>query len=140
NVRDIIFTPLQMDHSSFGFSHSADTNIATGYQHINSTNQEEAKAWRWDSTITYAAGGIFSTTGDMYKWAQAIVAQKIISVESWNAMFTPHLEHYGYGLYIDSVWGKKSISHGGGLPGFISYLCCFIDEDVTITLLNNYGW
>jgi CubicO group peptidase (beta-lactamase class C family) len=140
NVRDIIFMPLQMTHSFFGFSHSADTNIAKGYQHINSTGQEEAKAWRWDSTITYAAGGIFSTTGDMNKWAQAIVDQKILSGDSWKAMFTPHLEHYGYGLYIDSVWGKKSISHGGGLPGFISYLCCYINEDVTITLLNNYGW
>src|SRR4051812_19376046 len=68
NVRDIIFTPLQMHHSLFDFSHSADTNIATGYQHINSDKQEEAKAWKWDSTVTYAAGAIFSTTGDMYKW------------------------------------------------------------------------
>jgi len=140
NVRDVIFTPLQMTHSFFGFTQSADTNIATGYQHLNSTAQEEAKAWRWDSTITYAAGGIFSTTSDMYKWAQAIVDQKILTSESWKAMFIPRLEHYGYGVYIDSVWSKKSLSHGGGLPGFISYLCCYPDEDVTIALLNNYGW
>lgn len=140
NVRNIIFTPLQMNHSFFGFSHSADTNIATGYQRINSTTQEEAKAWRWDSTITYAAGGIFSTTGDMHKWARALADQKILSSESWKAMLTPRLEHYGYGFYIDSVSGARSISHGGGLPGFISYLCCYVSEDVTITLLNNYGW
>ena len=72
NIRDLIFTPLQMEHSLFDFSHSTDTNIAKGYQSISTKRQIEATAWRWDSTITYAAGGIWSTTSDMYKWAQAI--------------------------------------------------------------------
>ncbi|MEP6465900.1 MAG: serine hydrolase, partial [Parafilimonas sp.] len=140
NVRDIIFTPLQMNHSLFDFKHSLDTNIATGYQTINDSIQKEATAWRWDSTVTYAAGGIWSTTNDMYKWAQAIANKKILSAESWKGMLTPHLEKYGYGFFIDSLYGKKTIAHGGGLPGFISYLCYFPDEDVTIILLNNEGW
>jgi len=114
NVHDIIFDPLQMTHSFFDFKHSADTNIATGYQSISDADQTEASAWRWDSTVTYAAGGIFSTTSDMYKWAQAIANKKILSADSWKAALTPRLEHYGYGWYIDSLFGKKTISHGGG--------------------------
>jgi len=39
NVRDIIFMPLQMDHSLFDFKHSADTNIATGYQTLKDSIQ-----------------------------------------------------------------------------------------------------
>jgi CubicO group peptidase (beta-lactamase class C family) len=140
NVRDMIFTPLHMDHSLFDFKHSADANIATGYQTLNDSVQKEASAWRWDSTVTYAAGGIWSTTGDMYKWAQATADKKILSDDSWKAMLVPHLEKYGYGVYIDSLFGKQTISHGGGIPGFISYLCYFPSEDVTIVLLNNYGW
>jgi CubicO group peptidase (beta-lactamase class C family) len=139
NVRDIIFTPLQMNHSLFDFSHSPDTNIATGYQTLNDSIQKEASAWRWDSTVTYAAGAIWSTTGDMYKWAQAIADKKILSTESWKAMLTPHLNKYGYGVYIDSLFGKQTISHGGGIPGFIAYLCYYSAEDVTIILLNNKG-
>jgi len=139
NVRDIIFTPLQMNHSLFDFSHSLDTNIATGYQTINASMQKEASAWRWDSTVTYAAGAIWSTTGDMYKWAQAIADKKILSADSWKAMLTPHLDKYGYGVYIDSLFGKQTISHGGGIPGFIAYLCYYPQEDVTIILLNNEG-
>ena len=139
NVRDIIFTPLQMNHSLFDFSHSRDTNIATGYQTINASMQKEASAWRWDSTVTYAAGAIWSTTGDMYKWAQAIADKKILSADSWKAMLTPHLDKYGYGVYIDSLFGKQTISHGGGIPGFIAYLCYYPQEDVTIILLNNEG-
>lgn len=140
NVRDIIFTPLQMNHSLFDFKHVSDTNIATGYQTLNDSIQKKASAWRWDSTVTYAAGGIWSTTGDMYKWAQAIANKKILSAESWKAMLTPHLEKYGYGVFIDSLFGKKTISHGGGIPGFIAYLCYYPDEDITIILLNNWGW
>ncbi|HEX5152325.1 MAG TPA: serine hydrolase [Parafilimonas sp.] len=140
NVRDIIFTPLQMTHSLFDFKHSPDTNIATGYQTLNDSVQKEASAWRWDSTVSYAAGAIWSTTEDMYKWTQAVARKKILSADSWKAVFTPHLDHYGYGWYIDSLFDKKAISHGGGIPGFIAYLCYYPEEDVAIILLNNYGW
>ncbi len=140
NVRDIIFTPLQMDHSLLDFKHSPDSNIATGYQTLNDSIQKEATAWRWDSTVTYAAGGIWSTTSDMYKWANAVANKEILSESSWKAAFTPHLEHYGYGWFIDSLYGKKNVAHGGGLPGFIAYLCYYPDDNATIILLNNEGW
>ncbi len=140
NVHDIILTPLQMDHSLFDFKHSADTNIATGYQTLNNSEQIEASAWRWDSTVSYAAGAIWSTTGDMYKWVQAIADKKILSADSWKAMFTPRVDKYGYGVYVDSLFGKQTISHGGGIPGFIAYLCYYPGEDVAIILLNNRGW
>jgi CubicO group peptidase (beta-lactamase class C family) len=140
NVRDIIFTPLQMAHSLFNFKHSTDTDIATGYQTINDTSQIEASAWRWDSTVTYAAGAIFSTTGDMYQWAKAIGNKKILSPGSWKAALTPRLEHYGYGWYIDSLYGHTTIVHGGGLPGFMAYLCYYPGQAITIILLSNEGW
>jgi CubicO group peptidase (beta-lactamase class C family) len=140
NVRDIIFKPLHMDHSLFNFKHSSDTDIATGYQAISDTSQIEASAWRWDSTVTYAAGGIFSTTGDMYKWSKAIANKEILSRDSWKAALTPHLQDYGYGFFIDSLYGHKAIIHGGGIPGFTAYLCYYPHEDVTIILLNNQGW
>ena len=140
NVRDIIFTPLQMNHSFFDFKHSADTNIAIGYKPLDDTIQKEASAWRWDSTVTYAAGGIWSTTSDVYRWAQAIAGKKILAPESWKAMMTPHLEHYGYGLYIDSLLGTIEVYHGGGIPGFTANFCYYPAKDVTIILLTNQGW
>lgn len=140
NVRDIIFTPLQMNHSLFDFKHLPDTNIATGYQTLNDSVQKEASAWRWDSTVTYAAGGIWSTTGDMYKWAQAVADHKILSAESWKAMTTPHLGHYGYGLFIDSLFGMQQIYHGGGIPGFSANFCYYPANHSIIILLTNQGW
>ena len=138
NIRDIIFTPLQMTHSLFDFRDSKDTNIAIGYKKLN--EKEQSIAQRWDSTVTYAAGGIFSTTGDMYKWAKAVAGKEILSAASWKAAFTPYLEHYGYGWFIDTLYGERSVSHGGGLPGFMSDFTYYPDKDVTIILLNNEGY
>ena len=138
NIRDIIFTPLQMTHSLFDFANSKDTNIAVGYKKFN--ENEQLIAQRWDSTVTYAAGGIFSTVGDLYKWIKAIANKEILSADSWEAALSPHLEHYGYGWFIDSLYGKKSISHGGGLPGFMADVTFYPDEDAIIILLNNEGY
>lgn len=140
NVRDIIFTPLQMGHSFFDFRHMPGTQIATGYKEISKDQQTEAVAWRWDSTVTYAAGGIYSTTADLYKWTQAIAQRKILSAASWQAMLTPYANTYGYGINVDSVFGKVFYAHGGGIPGFISYVSYFPADDVSIILLCNQGW
>jgi CubicO group peptidase (beta-lactamase class C family) len=138
NIRDIIFTPLQMTHSLFDFRNSKDTNIAIGYKKLN--EKEQSIAQRWDSTVTYAAGGIFSTTGDMYRWAKAVAGKEILSAASWKTAFMPHMEHYGYGWFIDSLYGEKFVSHSGGLPGFMSDFTYYPDKDVTIILLNNEGY
>ena len=140
NVRDIIFTPLNMNHSLFDFTHSPDTDRATGYQTLNDTVQKIASAWRWDSTVSYAAGGIWSNTGDMYKWAEAIAHGDILSRASWQEMLTPHLDKYGFGIYINTLFGEKAYSHGGGIPGFIAYLSYYPDKEVTVILLGNQGW
>jgi hypothetical protein len=138
NIRDIIFTPLQMTHSLFDFRDSKDSNIAIGYKKLN--DKEQIITQRWDSTVTYAAGGIFSTTGDMYKWAKAVANKEIISADSWKKALTPNLAHYGYGWFIDSMYGNKFIAHGGGLPGFMADFTYYPGEDITIILLNNEGW
>jgi len=73
----------------------------------------------------------------MYKWARAIAANQILSKDSWKQAFTPHLGNYGYGWWIDSLYGKNYVTHSGGVPGFMSNLMYYPGEDVTIILLNN---
>ena len=49
-------------------------------------------------------GGVLSTTGDLYKWHQALEGEAILSREAKTKLFTPHVpedeegsSHYGYG-------------------------------------------
>lgn len=137
-VRKLIFDPLQMQHSGFDFRHLADTNKTTGYQTLNAN--ERVIAQRWDSTVTYSAGAIYSSCSDLYKWTKAIAQRQILSSTSWEQAFTPHLQHYGYGFFIDTLFGRQCIRHSGGLPGFVSYLSYYPAEDITIILLNNKGY
>ena len=137
-VRKLLFDPLQMQHSGFDFRHLADTNKTTGYQTLNAN--ERIIAQRWDSTVTYSAGAIYSTCSDLYKWTKAIAQRQILSSTSWEQAFTPHLQHYGYGFFIDTLFGRQCIRHSGGLPGFVSYLSYYPAEDITIILLNNKGY
>jgi len=135
-IREIIYEPLQMMRSGFDFIHLNDTSKATGYAILNDTLQQPAHLI--DSTVSYAAGAMYSTTGDLYKWAKAIADKKILSAGLWEKAFTPYKENYGYGWIIDSLNGKYYVGHSGGTLGFTSYVLYFPNEDVTIILLNNF--
>ena len=69
-VREMIFDPLQMNHSGFDFKNLIDTNKTQGYLILS---RDSVKTnYTVDSTVYYSAGGIYSTSTDMYKWAKAI--------------------------------------------------------------------
>jgi len=136
-LRQLIFAPLGMQHTGFDFINLKDTAKATGYDAFDSSHHNIAV--KWDSTVTYSAGSIYSTTGDLYKWSKAIAKGELLSVASWKQAFTPNLGNYGYGWWIDTLYGNKYITHSGGLPGFMSNFVYYPDKDITIILLNNFG-
>ncbi len=136
-VRQLIFSPLRMNHTGFDFINFHSGSKTTGYLTADADKPEPAVLM--DSTVTYSAGAIYSTTGDLYKWARAIAKGEILSKKSWQDAFTPHLEHYGDGWWIDTLFGQKYITHSGGLQGFMSNFMYYPDKDITIILLNNFG-
>lgn len=85
----------------------------------------------------FSAGAIISTVEDLYKWNQALFGNKVISPASLNKMTTPYMNHYGYGLGIDSFQHHLSIGHTGGIPGFVSYLVNYPKDDLVIVVLSN---
>jgi CubicO group peptidase (beta-lactamase class C family) len=96
-----------------------------------------------DMSLPYAAGSLYSTVEDLYKWDQALYTDKLISASSKRTMFTPGLEHYAYGWNVetlpagDPATGQTAISHGGGINGFNTLEVRLIDEHDLILALNN---
>ena len=91
-----------------------------------------------------AAGNLYSTVEDLYKWNEALFGSKLLSDESLQAAFTPvevkddsGKMPYGFGWIVDEYRGLKRISHSGGLQGFVSYLLRFPDFHMTIAVLHN---
>ena len=134
-VHETIFNPLQMPHSGFNFRNLSSPFKATGYSVFYNGRQTEAADM--DSTVLYSAGGIYSTTGDLYKWIKAISGQQILTSDSWKQAFTPHKGNYGFGWAIDSLYGKKYITHTGVTANFSGLLLYFPDEDISLILLSN---
>lgn len=134
-VRERILQPLGMSHSGFDFAHVKDAEKAKGYFTLASTKATPAPIV--DSTIAYSAGALYSTVEDLYKWEKAIKTDKILKPASWNRIFTPYMNKYGYGWGIDSLYGKLTTSHSGGIHGFSSFLLRVPEEDLVVIMMDN---
>jgi CubicO group peptidase (beta-lactamase class C family) len=137
-AREMIFSPLEMSHSGFDYKNLPDTNKSQGYDFLD--NEKIRKNITVDSTVYFSAGAMYSTVGDLLKFASGLMSHQLINDSSMQQAFTPFKENYGYGFYVDSLIGRQYIRHSGGLPGFVSEFIYYPNEDVTIILLNNVGY
>lgn len=134
-VRKYIFTPLKMTHSGFDFTHLRSNEKAIGYFKLNDKEKQEAPIV--DSSVSFSAGAIYSTTGDLYLWHKALQKNNILSRQQQEKAYTPVKHNYGYGWGIDSIEGKRRVSHGGGIHGFITTIARVPEDDICIVLLSN---
>ncbi|MEP6711533.1 MAG: serine hydrolase [Ferruginibacter sp.] len=134
-VHKYIFTPLQMIHSGFDFTNLKSNNKAIGYFSLN--DKEAPTAPIVDSTVSFAAGAIYSTTGDLYLWHNGLESNTILSKTQQEKAYAPVKNNYGYGWGIDSIEGKRRVGHGGGIHGFTTNIARVPQDDVCIILLSN---
>jgi len=134
-IRRYIFGPLHMEHSGFDFTHLSSKDKATGYFRL--TADKNIPAPIVDSSVSYSAGAIYSTTGDLYKWHESLQADAIISKASKKTAHTPVKNKYGYGWGIDSVAGKRTVGHSGGIHGFNSNMVSIPEDNTCVILLAN---
>jgi CubicO group peptidase (beta-lactamase class C family) len=141
-LRDTFFEPLGMNDTGVHTSTAVLKHEATGYDY---TGRKSAKALNWDMSRAGAAGALYSNVEDLMRWNEGIFGGKVLSKDSLKAAFTPlQLESgeepmmpYGYGWVIDEYRGLKTISHGGGLQGWSSFLIRYVDQNTTVVVLHN---
>jgi hypothetical protein len=88
-------------------------------------------------TLPHAAGSLYSTVQDMYRWDRSLYTNKVLTRQSLSAMFTPVKNDYGYGLALGPMFKHKQIGHRGGINGFTSMFERFPDDDATVIVLSN---
>ncbi|HEX8737563.1 MAG TPA: serine hydrolase [Pyrinomonadaceae bacterium] len=142
-LQERILKPLGMTNSGYAHNSSLLEKQASSYV---KTPAGYVNAPYIDMSIPYAAGSMYSTVEDLYKWDQALYEDKILSAESKRLMFTPGLGNYGYGIRItDQPLGKsdrktKVIWHGGaGVNGFASLISRAVEKRQTVIILDNAG-
>lgn len=81
-----------------------------------------------DMTVPFAAGSIYSTVEDIFRWNEALtVPGRLLTAHSLEQMFAVYPEttayggqNYGYGVVIAHRFGKLLYYHGGGWNGLQS--------------------
>lgn len=135
-LQENIFTPLGMKYSGYDNPLEIIKNRATGYAR---TGGKIFNASYMDMTVPFAAGALYSTTGDLLLWDQALYTEKLVKQKTLDEIFTPFNEtiRYGYGWGIGKKFDRKEISHGGNIYGFSSEISRFPDDKLTVIVLSN---
>ena len=90
-------------------------------------------------------GCVNSTTGDLFKWDQALYSNSLVSKASLDEMFSPQVQtsprdttsFYGFGVMIQKTPSGKIISHTGSWPGYATSITRLINDNETIIFLSN---
>jgi CubicO group peptidase (beta-lactamase class C family) len=133
-LRENIFTPLGMQDSGYDSNSSVIAHRAAGY--VPGKDGLE-NAGFVNMTIPFAAGALYSTTGDLLKWEQGLFGGKVLSEASLKTMTTPFKSDYACGLFVATKGGRKAIEHGGGINGFNTQLTYYPEDKLTVVVLAN---
>ena len=92
---------------------------------------------------TVGSGGIISTTGDLWKWEQALRSGRVLDAATTTKLFTPGVvvsptsSYAGGWNVVRSQRNTTVIMHGGDIGGFNADMRRMVDEHATIIFLSN---
>ena len=134
-----IFNPLDMKNTGFQDENSFIDNLAIGYL----TYQKDKSEISWTETnvgVVRGSSGLCSTGEDLIKWDKALTNKKLISKESYDKMYMPYENNYGYGWYIYKDSNEKPYyEHYGVGTGYRSYILRNVEAKTTVIILSNFG-
>jgi CubicO group peptidase (beta-lactamase class C family) len=151
--REHIFGPLSMERTDLVRSDRIRSRLATGY----ALRSHGARPVGDHDLITFAGGGIYSTTRDVARYVAALLGGgtnehgSILKPETLEAMFAsqyrpdPHLAGVGLAFYRREVGDHLFIEKSGLVPGFASQLSVAPDDGVGVVAFTNgargaHGW
>lgn len=133
-LRKSIFDRLEMRDSGYDHDRTILKHRASGYLHEKG---ELRNAQYLDMSIPYAAGSLYSTVEDLYRWDRVLYTEKVLSKKSLEQMFTPFKDGYAYGFAIGQRSNRKNMSHGGGIFGFSTFISRYPDDNACAIVLSN---
>ena len=148
-LRQNLFVPLEIEEIGYHFPPVSKNSIAIGYRNGNrwGTHQQRfEKAGGGPFWNLKANGGLLSSIDDMFLWINGITSQKVLSQESVNKLFYPHIVEdgsegrifFGYGCNISRSRRNTTVISNGGSNGiFFAQMFRFHDEGVVFFMVTN---
>jgi CubicO group peptidase (beta-lactamase class C family) len=146
-VRENIFKPAGMTMTdSYELNQKVD-DLALGYTSMSREGLQAGPGRPNTSTLAgkgSSAGGGYSTVEDMLKFANALVANKLLSPEFTEIVFSgggpqkPGGPGGGYGFMQNRMDETRIVGNGGGGPGVNAVFRIYFGRGYTVVVLSNY--
>ncbi|MDR7856761.1 serine hydrolase [Tissierella sp.] len=141
-LHENIFVPIGMNNTGVSYGKDKDLYDATAYSgYLDLVPIDDEILLRG----AHAAGSMYSTVEDLYRWDQVLYTEKLVKNETKDQIFKEHIAmpgagSYGYGWMISDSGIGKIIFHGGNTLGLTANIVRLIDVDLTIIILSNTGY
>ncbi|HSV88737.1 MAG TPA: serine hydrolase domain-containing protein [Bacteroidales bacterium] len=148
-LRQNLFIPLEIKEIGYHFPPVSKNPIAVGYRNGNrwGTHQQRfEKAGGGPFWNLKANGGLLSSLDDMFLWINGVTSRKVLSQESVNKLFYPHIVEdgsegrtfFGYGCNVSRSRRNTTVISNGGSNGiFFAQMFRFHDEGVVFFMVTN---
>lgn len=145
---EYILQPLNMRDTGMEYHKDILQNRATGY---NKSGNQYLNSQYVNIQLPFAAGSMYSTTNDLYKWHKALMTNTLLPDTLMKIYFKAHQPlsfgdykaHYAYGwgihkhLFANSGEHVLIHEHGGDMFGFTSHIVRLPEDKGVIILLSN---
>ncbi len=142
-----LWKPAGMETTGYTRPNFDKNLIAVGYRRDERWGKTTEKEWEKEAPYLHLKGngGILSTTGELLKWDQALLTDKILSSKAKEKYYHPELREdetgnsiYAYGWDVmKTSRNTRRVWHNGSNNVFYADFYRFIDENVTIILMTN---
>jgi CubicO group peptidase (beta-lactamase class C family) len=140
-VKEHIFLPAKMNDTDALELDDALPRVATGY----TMSREHPGRWKnniYTNVIKGGpAGGSYSTTADLFRFADAVLTYKLLSTENTALYISGKVKYdrgsYAYGMSTDTLNGHVVFGHTGGHFGIANELMICPDAGYVVVILTN---
>lgn len=139
-LRERIFQPAGMTATRLNTKPAVIRGRAAGYTRVA---PEVRNAEMIHPSQSFAAGALLSTARDMARWDAVLCTDRILKPSVQEQMWAPTklkdgtTHGYGYGWAVRQINGHREVGHGGGVPGFSTYMARFVDDRLSVIVLVN---
>lgn len=134
-VRTKVFQPAGMTSTDSLPETEKVAHRSTGYMRRNGAWVANTDTLPWRGT---AAGGGYSTVGDLFRFAQALESGRLASKKLLAEATKPQEQQYGYGFGIQGDGALRRYGHGGGAPGMNGDLRIYPELGYVLVGLSNF--
>ncbi|WP_018274595.1 serine hydrolase domain-containing protein [Teredinibacter turnerae] len=140
-VQQHVYAPAQMVNSASFELDDPIPNLATGYF----PNPMDKTQWK-ENTYRVGvkggpAGGGYATVDDLHQFAQALLANQLLSEANTEELFKVHdnlgAHGYGFGFEVEDTTETTIVGHSGRFDGISANLDIFTKNGYIVVLLSN---